>query len=60
MDTKLSVGTVVELRSGGLYMTVTNVNAKTVDVAWFFAGDVKTAEFSPEALKVIRGAKQGC
>lgn len=51
----VKAGDVVELKSGGISMTVERIrkdNSKAVCV-WVVDGEVKTYDFSPEALKVL-------
>ncbi|WP_038342293.1 YodC family protein [Acinetobacter sp. A47] len=52
---ELKAGDVVTLQSDGEYMTVERIyeNGK-VWCVWFVDGDIKTYEFYPEALKLIR------
>jgi uncharacterized protein YodC (DUF2158 family) len=60
MDTKLEIGTVVKLKSGGPLMTICAGEEKnthdeniTVWAQWFTQDDVKYARFVIETLEVI-------
>lgn len=51
----VKAGDVVELKSGGISMTVERIrkdNDKAICV-WVVEGEVKTYDFAPAALKVI-------
>jgi uncharacterized protein YodC (DUF2158 family) len=48
---EITVGAVVRLRSGGPEMTVTSIEPKACDCAWFIKGEVRTTSFPPEALE---------
>jgi uncharacterized protein YodC (DUF2158 family) len=49
---RFSVGDVVQLKSGGPVMTVTDINNVTVDVTWFSGTKICTNEFDDAALEM--------
>ena len=44
-------GDVVQLKSGGPLMTVSEVNGSIVHCRWFVGAEEKSSSFSPEMLK---------
>lgn len=50
--TDIKVGDVVQLNSGGPYMTVVNVERGTVYTNWFIGAKLESADFEPESLTV--------
>lgn len=50
----IKAGDVVQLKSGGNYMTVEKIRERGAAVCvWFVDGDIKSYDFQPEALLVV-------
>lgn len=54
MAASFNIGDVVQLKSGGPEMTVNSVFGGQVFCKWFVGNDLKTEDFSPGALKLVR------
>ena len=46
-------GMIVQLKSGGPKMTVTNIKPEYIVCEWFFENKHERETFNPESLKVI-------
>jgi len=57
MSSQFQVGDVVQLKSGGLKMTVTDVGdfegKPTVWCSWTYRNDQNRSNYPPEALKLV-------
>jgi uncharacterized protein YodC (DUF2158 family) len=58
VEIKFKKGDVVQLKSGGPWMTIEEVDQDDVSCAWFLNNELKRDEFEAETLEIVNTDKK--